>query len=103
MQPRSQDELSLSDSNEFFLSHSMFSDVRANFSSFNTGLLLQPLCLLRKERQERLFMTFNDRQIVTRRQLLKTSGMLANAAAFQSLLPGGLFAQNGAPTGAPDA
>jgi len=50
-----------------------------------------------------LFMTFNDRQIVTRRQLLKTSGMLANAAAFQSLLPGGLFAQNGAPTGAPDA
>lgn len=39
----------------------------------------------------------------TRRNLLKTSALLANAAAVGSILPGKLFAQTGAPAGAPDA
>ena len=48
-------------------------------------------------------MPFNSRPLVTRRDLILTTGVLANAAALRSLLPGKLFAQNGAPAGAPDA
>ncbi|HEV2483964.1 MAG TPA: alpha-L-fucosidase [Terracidiphilus sp.] len=48
-------------------------------------------------------MPFNNRRLITRRDLLRTTGALANAAAVRSLLPGKLFAQNGAPAGAPDA
>lgn len=49
-------------------------------------------------------MTFNVRRpLVTRRDLLITASMLANAAPIQSLLPCELFAQTGAPAGAPDS
>lgn len=48
-------------------------------------------------------MKMNSRTIQTRRDLLKTTGLLANAAAVRSMLPGRLFAQTGAPAGAPDA
>jgi alpha-L-fucosidase len=46
--------------------------------------------------QEKLFS-------LRRRDLLKAAGLAAPAAALQSLLPGGLHAQTGAPAGAPDA
>ena len=48
-------------------------------------------------------MPFDSRRLVTRRDLLFTTGAVANAAALQSLLPRELFAQTGAPAGAPDA
>ena len=48
-------------------------------------------------------MGFNPRTIFTRRDLLKTTGVLANSAAIGSLLPRRVFAQTGAPAGAPDA
>lgn len=48
-------------------------------------------------------MAFDHRSTLTRRDLLKTAGVLANSAAACSLVPRGLFAQTGAAPGAPDA
>ena len=48
-------------------------------------------------------MPLNTRPSITRRNLLKASAFVANAAALQSVMPAKLFAQTGAPAGAQDA
>jgi len=48
-------------------------------------------------------MTINRYQNWSRRKLLKTSALLANATALSATVPGRLLAQTGAPAGAPDA
>ena len=48
-------------------------------------------------------MSIENRTLIRRRDLLKAAGLAAPAAALESLLPGTLRAQVGAPAGAPDA